>query len=401
MTRMLQESLQDIREQLALLLKKQDGVAADKIRWILSPYRICPLGAHVDHQGGAVLGMTIELYTLLAFAPLNAPEVRLHSLNYDRPARFALPVPRQPVDGWWRYAAGAAYALQQKHQLRRGLVGAVWGALPGGGLSSSASVGLAYLLALADSNGLELESRELVELDRILENEFLGLKNGILDQTSIVYGRERKLLYIDTRHFRVTPIALPENHPSFKFLILYSGISRELTGTGFNQRVQECHEAAQRLAELSSSGAYTLLGEVPRAVFEQYADRLPEPLRKRAKHFFAETERVEKGRALWQVGDLQAFGRLMNASCRSSIEQYESGSEPLRVLWQLLTERDGVYGSRFSGGGFGGCVIALVQADQAEAIGRSVLEPYLQRFPELKGKARFIITETDDGLRRL
>ncbi len=398
---MNQEELQSIRERLTQQLVEQERVSPGRIRWILSPYRICPLGAHVDHQGGAVLGMTIELYTLLAFAPLDAPEVRLHSLNYDRPARFALPVRRQPVEGWWRYAAGAAYALQQKHALRRGMVGAVWGALPGGGLSSSASVGLACLLALADSNDIELESRELVELDRILENEFLGLKNGILDQTSIVYGRERKLLHIDTRQVRVTPIALPEKHPPFKFLILYSGISRELTGTGFNQRVQECHEAAQRLGELSGSGAYARLGEVPRAVFDQYAVRLPEPLRKRATHFFTETERVEKGRALWQAGDLQAFGRLMNASCRSSIEQYESGSEPIRVLWQLLADRDGVYGSRFSGGGFGGCVIALVQADQAEAIGRSVLERYLQRFPELKGKARFIITETDDGLRRL
>ncbi len=398
---MKQEGLQRIRERLTQQLVEQERVAPGRIRWILSPYRICPLGAHVDHQGGAVLGMTIELYTLLAFAPLDTPEIRLRSLNYDRAARFALPVQRQPVDGWWRYAAGAAYALQQKHTLRRGWVGAVWGSLPGGGLSSSASVGLAYLLALADSNGIELEPRELVELDRILENEFLGLKNGILDQTSIVYGRERELLHIDTQAFRVTPVALPPQHPPFKWLIVYSGVSRELTGTGFNQRVQECREAAQRLGELSGSGIFVRLGEVPRAVFEQYADRLPEPLRKRATHFFTETERVEKGRALWQAGDIEAFGRLMNASCRSSIEQYESGSEPIRVLWQLLAERDGVYGSRFSGGGFGGCVIALVEADQAEAIGRSVLEPYLQRFPELKGKARFIITETDDGLRRL
>src|SRR5512138_232892 len=163
------------------------------MKQLFSPYRICPIGAHVDHQGGAVLGRTIQLGTMLAYEPLDTKEVHIASEQMGE-KKFAI---GDEIDKahWVRYAQAAARVLPHlKHGMRAYLTGPLIGA----GLSSSASVGLAYLKALADVNDIELSAEQLVQLDYELEHDQLGLQNGLLDPMAIVYGKKDALLFMDT-----------------------------------------------------------------------------------------------------------------------------------------------------------------------------------------------------------
>ena len=349
---------------------------------IFSPYRICPIGAHIDHQGGVVLGRTLNIGTTLDYEPLDSNEIRITSDQFGETIFFIDELDRAH---WVRYAQAAANVLNPK----RGMKAYVSGSLIGSGLSSSASVGLAYLKALADVNDIELTPEQLVQLDFQLEHDQLGLQNGLLDPMSIVYGKKDALLFMDTVTASVSPI--PDPLPSFAWVVAYSGVSRELTKSGFNVRVEECHQAADALLP-----GTRILSDIPREVFKDRKMRLPDNLRKRATHFFTEVERVHQGAKAWQEANLEVFGQLMNQSCHSSINNYESGSDILIELHELISGMDGVYGSRFSGGGYGGCVVALVHRASAENICARVTERFAARHPELQSKV--FVAETGDGI---
>ena len=360
----------------------------------LSPYRICPLGAHVDHQGGAVLGVAIDSYSVLAFVPSVDGNVLLTSEDFAGSAEFqADSVPEFAAD-WGRYARGAVAALHKLFpgQINRGIVGNSSGQLLGAGLSSSASAGVAYLMALASANGLDVDKAQLVELDRLIENEYLGLNNGIQDQTTIIYGRKDGIVHQDTRNRIVTHVHHPPNYADVAWLVIFSGYTRELTSSSFNDRVAECWEAARLLSPNAK-----LLGDVSEDVYLENKDMLPDHLQRRAAHYFTETARVEAGGAAWAAGDFAQFGGLMNASCQSSINQYECGSEPLIKLHEIALETAGVLGSRFSGGGFGGCLVALAKQNQAGQVIEAILEKYRLAYPEKANVCRGWIAKGVDG----
>lgn len=359
---------------------------------IFSPYRICPIGAHVDHQGGIVLARTIDLGTTLDYEPLDSKEIHLTSEQFGD-VQFSI----GDLDHahWARYAQAAARVLD----LRRGMKAYVRGSLIGSGLSSSASVGLAYLQALANVNDIVLTAEQLIQLDYELEHEQLGLQNGLLDPLSIVHGKKNSLLFMDTSASlsagSVTGSVSPLGDPlssGFAWIVAYSGVSRELTKSGFNVRVAECHEAASSLLP----GAWKLC-DVPRELFEEFKHTLPENLCKRATHFYTEVDRVRQGAKAWYEANLEQFGELMNESCRSSITNYEVGTDILIELHELISGLDGVYGSRFSGGGYGGCVVALAHGASAANVCARVAERFSSRHPELPSKV--LIAGTADGLR--
>lgn len=352
-------------------------------RVIFSPYRICPIGAHVDHQGGVTLGRTIMLGTTLEYEPLESKEIHITSDQLGEAVFFIEDL--DPAH-WVRYAQAAARVLNSK----RGMRAHVSGSLIGSGLSSSASVGLAYLKALADVNDIDLSNEQLVRLDYELEHAQLRLENGILDPLTIVHGRRDALLCMDTITASVTPIPdLPASDAAW--IVAFSGVTRELTKSGFNLRVRECRQAAELLKE----GAQ-ILSDIPREVFNEKKNALPVNLRKRAEHFFTEVERVRQGTQAWKECNLEQFGALMNESCASSINNYESGSEILIELHQLVSETDGVYGSRFSGGGYGGCVVALAKRELAKDACMKIAEKFSAQHPELPSKV--FIVETGDGI---
>lgn len=329
-----------------------------------------------------MLGRTINIGTTLEYELLDKNEIHLTS---DQLGETKFLIGDLDTMHWARYAQAAARVLNPKRGMRAHLSGSLIGA----GLSSSASVGLAYLKALADVNDIELSNEKLVHLDYELEHRQLGLQNGLLDPLTIVHGKKNALLFMDTVAVSVSPI--PDPLPSFAWIVAYSGISRELTKSGFNVRVEECYQAAVALLPDAK-----ILSDVPREVFEDRKMRLTENLRKRATHFFTEVERVQQGVKSWNEANLEVFGQLMNQSCQSSINNYEVGSEILVELHELVSGMDSVYGSRFSGGGYGGCVVALVQRAAAENICAFITKKFSARHPDLPSKA--FVAEMGNGL---
>ncbi len=365
------------------------------VNHVIAPYRICPLGAHIDHQGGHVLGRTINTGTVLSYAPQDEPRIELLSTEFDSMADFTIGVAVEKSH-WSRYAQAAALALQQQQPLSKGLVGVASGTLIGAGLSSSASIGLSYLSALAAVNGITLTAAELVELDRQLENDHLGLQNGILDQSSIVYGCENSFAFIHIREQQVTLVPDPADAASVCWLVVYSGIPRILTNTDYNQRVGECRQAAQLLHTEA-----TILSDVSPTLFRKKRLHMPESLKRRANHYFNEVERVSQGARAWQEGKFDQFGMLMNASSASSIEQYECGHEVIIALQQIVSATAGVFGSRFSGGGYGGCVIALADASVAPAAAEAIMNHYRAQFPNIASKAAVYLARPAGGLQQV
>ena len=143
----------------------------------------------------------------------------------------------------------------------------------------------------------------------------------------------------------------------------------------------------------------TNLRDVPREVYEQYKDRLPETWRRRAEHWYTEFERVQQGAEAWRRGDIETFGRLSFESGRSSIYNYETGSPELKKLYEIMNETEGIYGGRFSGAGFKGCCMALIDPAYEESILEAVERKYLEAFPNLKGKYSAYICNSADGVK--
>ncbi len=378
-------------EQIADLverLKRNFAVDAADIRIVKAPLRISPLGAHIDHQLGLVTGMTIDQAVLMAFAPNAKRRVEIESLNFERPVAFELDKvsPYQKGD-WGNYIRGAALALQQRHQLERGLVGVVGGDMPIGGLSSSAAVTIAYLLALETVNQLSVLPEENISLVRFTENQYIGLNNGILDQSVILFSRPEHLTLIDPQSVKIENIPSGVKRDDFDVLVVYSGVTHVLVGTDYNNRVAECQEAAQLLLNYAGEAAKDnpRLRHVAPQLFDTEGHRLPFPLKKRAAHYFGEMQRVSEGVSAWQKGDLLRFGELMNESGESSIKYYESGSPQLITLYEILRDTPGVYGARFSGAGFRGSCIALIDPSARASIAEAVHRRYPATHPHEAG----------------
>ena len=374
------------------------GVNPAMIRFARVPYRVCPLGAHVDHQLGTSTAMALNLGLTLAYAPSEGADVRLTSRNFPGTVRFSVDrPPDRRLEDWGDFARGAAVILKGRHHLMRGLVGIFSGRLQGG-ISSSAAAGVAALLALEDVNGLSVKAVENIEFGRKVENEFLGLRNGLLDQAAVLLSRRNHLTRIDCRTASHDSIPAPPGLPPYRLLLAFSGVKKALIGTDYNRRVEECAEAARDLLEASGRPALApVLGNVTFEEYEAHRGRLRAEPARRAAHFFSEAERVRQGVEAWRSGDLGRFGALMTASGESSIRSYECGTPPLIDLYHALIETDGVYGARFSGAGFRGCCVALVEAGAAPEVAGRISTVYAARHPELAGQAMTVTCETADG----
>ena len=367
------------------------------------PYRICPIGAHSDHQHGKITGLAIDKGIHIAYKPKMNGVVELVSLQFDKRAQWHVSaVPEVKENDWADYLRGATMMLGRKHTLHVGLSGVIEGSLPIGGLSSSAAVILAFLAALCKVNDLKLSPHELIMTALEAENKYVGVSCGKLDQSCEVYSKKDHLLYLDTQDDSYELIPTNAAMKPYKIAIFFSGIERTLAGSKFNMRVDECRSAAYALKAYAGIeyGKFpdTYLREVPYEVYLQYKDRLPENFAKRAEHWYTEFYRVQQGAEAWRRGDLEEFGRLSFESGHSSIYNYETGSPELKTLYEIMTKTDGIYGGRFSGAGFKGCCMALIDPAYEQSITEQVTKAYLKEFPQLEGKYSVHICQSADGV---
>ncbi len=397
-------SVQQLADQLIEQVVRWYNVPRGAVQVVFAPYRICPLGAHIDHQWGRVTAMALDRGVLLAFAPQDRPELALRSCDFEGEVRVALDTqvpPAQPGD-WGNYIRGAVRALQQDHQLPRGLVGVTAGRVAEGGLSSSAAVGVAYLLALEHVNQLQVTPQRNIALVQHIENEYLGLRIGILDQSAILLSRRGALTEIDCGQITHQLHPRPATMPRFAILIVFSGLRKALVSTDYNLRVSECAEAARTLLAAAGQGqVQPLLGNVSPAQYAEHRHCLSGPPARCAVAFLFRDAACEGWRARVRAGDLSMFGRLVTESGRSSIENYECGAPPLIDLYHTLVDTPGVYGARFSGAGFRGCCLALVDDQRAEQIAAEVIRQYQQQHPDLARQAWSMPCQDGDQARIL
>lgn len=361
-----------------------------------------PLGAHIDHQYGKINGLAINRGIYIAYSRKENGVVELQSVNFPKRAQFHVgEIPDEKVGDWADHMRGAAKILEEKYPIRYGISAVIEGTLPIGGLSSSAAVIIAFMSALAAVNQIHLDPWETIMMAKAAENKYVGVNCGKLDQSCEVLCKKDQLLYMDCADDSYQLI--PWTGPKFKIAVFFSGLERSLATSAYNLWQDECKAAAYSL--LAYAGleygkfADTRLRDVPTPVFEEYKDRLPANFRKRATHYFNEYARAEAGAEAWRKGDLKTYGRLIFESGRSSIENYECGCPELITLYNIMIETDGIYGGRFSGAGFKGCCMALVDPAKAEDVVHNVEEKYLAVYPVLRGKYLSELCDSADGVK--
>lgn len=381
---------------------------------IFSPYRVCPLGAHVDHQHGLVTGFAINKGVDLWFNVREDSLVKLSSLSFEGTVEFDLAKRTEVREKHWGdYARGAKYALKKRFELTHGIDGVIKGSLPVGGLSSSAAVLIAYVMAFAKANGIRLQPFEVVQIASEAEREYIGLNNGILDQACIALGKKNELLFLDCdtneyRHIKFggAKESLPKQgglEGLFEIGIFFSGLTRSLVNSDYNLRVFECKTAAWNMLAYHEQPLKTFektfLRDIPKETFDKTRDMMPSRFARRAEHFYSEYRRVRQGVTAWETGNLQLFGKLSFDSCESSIHNYECGSPELISIYNIMRPLQGVYGGRFSGAGFKGAVIALVDPAYKEDIEKTLTEQYLKEYPEYTDTFKVYWVQPDDGAR--
>ena len=367
-----------------------------------SPYRICPIGAHSDHNLGKITGFAIDKGIHIAYSPKQNGVIEMSSLQFAKRAQWHIREIGGKTGDWADYLRGATWALAKEYPLTVGLCGVIEGSLPIGGLSSSAAVILAFLDALAKVNNIKLTDRQLIDIAFDAEKNYVGINVGTLDQSCEVLSRKDALLYLDCKdnHYELIP-ANPAMKP-YKIAIFFSGLEHSLAGSKYNMRVDELRSGVYALQAFSGMEygkfAQANARDVSYETYLEYKDKLPVPWAKRCEHWYTEFKRVEVGAEAWRRGDIDAYGKLSFESGWSSIHNWESGAPEQIRLYEIMTETPGIYGGRFSGAGFKGCCMALVDPAKAEQIAERVEREYLTAFPEMKGKYSFHLCESADGI---
>ncbi|WP_270660847.1 galactokinase [Streptococcus anginosus] len=386
-------SIQQLRSNFATIF----GAEADYT--FFSPGRINLIGEHTDYNGGHVFPAAISLGTYGAARKRDDNLLRFYSANFEDKGIIEVPLENlrfEKEHNWTNYPKGVLHFLQKAgHVIDKGMDVYVFGNIPNGsGLSSSASLELLTGIIAERLFDLKLERLDLVKIGKQTENEFIGVNSGIMDQFAIGMGADQRAIYLDTNtlEYDLVPLDLKDN----VVVIMNTNKRRELADSKYNERRAECEKAVE---ELKQKLSIATLGELNEWDFDEYSYLIQDENRlKRARHAVLENQRTLQAQATLQAGNLEKFGRLMNASHVSLEHDYEVTGLELDTLVHTAWEQEGVLGARMTGAGFGGCAIALVRKDAVETFQKNVG----QKYEEVVGYApSFYIAEIAGGSRVL
>ena len=366
-------------------------------RTFFAPGRINLIGEHTDYNGGHVFPCAITFGTYGLVRKREDDLIRVYSLNFDQVGVVTFAVSDDTYEtshDWANYVKGVVTLLRQDGHVIGGFDFLLAGNIPNGaGLSSSASLELVTAFMLNEVNGLGLDRLDLVRLGQRVENTFIGVNSGIMDQFAIGMGQAGKamLLDCDTLEYSYAPLELA----GYDIVIMNTNKRRELADSKYNERRRECDTA---LGLIQPKRDVDALGQLSMATFEQVAIDLPETLYKRARHAVSENERTKDAYVALQEGRLETFGQLMNASHASLRDDYEVTGRELDTLVAATQQCDGVIGARMTGAGFGGCAIAIVDEASTEDVIRTVSNLYEA---EIGYAPTCYIASVGDGVREL
>lgn len=342
------------------------------------PGRVNLIGEHTDYNEGFVLPCALPFDVLVAARPRADDTVVLHSLNFRGDASFPLDSIEATGPRWAQYVKGVAWALQQSGHSLRGLDMALEGDVPvGSGLSSSAAIEVAVATAFAHATEAEISGPEIAQICKKAENDFAGVPSGIMDQFISATGQKDHALFLDCRDlsFEQIPFA-PEEH-GLALVVADTAKRRSLAESVYGQRVEECAEAVRLLRQFMPD--IHSLRDVPFDRFQVYQPKLPDVIRRRARHVITENARVLGAVDALKFGAPEGLGAMMNASHDSLRDDYEVTGEHLDAMVEESRRIAGVLGSRMTGAGFGGSTVTLLKADALEHFLEEVPARYQER----------------------
>jgi len=354
-------------------------------RRFFAPGRINLVGAHLDYNGGDVLPMAVDRGIYAAARLRSDGRIRLVSLDQEAEVEVdaaAVGARTRPEWGWAGYPLGVWHGFQQRTGLGAGLEMVVAGDLPmASGLSSSAAIEVVTAIALDALHDTRLERQQLALLAHRAETGFVGLRCGIMDQFASALGRPGHVLWLHCAGPRWEHV--PFDPKACEVLVMDTRKTRRLAKTGFNERVAQCATAHELLRmhvrDLPHLALYTL-DDLALA-----REAMDEVLFRRARHVVTEMERIRAGTAALRHGDYKELGRQLDASHRSTADDYEVSCAELDAITEAARGHEAVYGARLTGAGFGGCAIALVRPGSSSSVGREVAERFAARFGVVPG----------------
>lgn len=370
-------------------------------RVFFAPGRVNLIGEHTDYNGGYVFPCALSFGTFLLIAPNKDLKMRFASLNINvsdgKPEVTevlinALTSPL-PKNAWVNYPLGCiAQFVKRGHVIPQGYDFLFWGDVPAGaGLSSSAAIEVVTAYAMNALLQTGYDRTEIAKIGQLSEHEFAGVNCGIMDQFASAQGKKDHAVYLncDTLEFELVPVKLD----GIKVVISNTHSPHKLDSGAYNARVEQCHTA---VAQISKVRPLMCLAELSMAEFEQVKHAITDEVAlRRAHHVVGEVQRTKDAVAALQKGDIQTFGKLMNASHVSLRDDYEVTGLELDTLAEAAWKVDGVIGSRMTGGGFGGCTVSLVREEAIPAF----IEQVGKEYTEKTGlKADFYIAQIGDGV---
>ena len=367
----------ELQEELAQSFNKRFGY--DPAKLYFSPGRVNLIGEYTDFNGGHVFPAAISVGTYGAIAPRDDNQIRTYSANYPEAGIQTITVTDlalRPYDTWIKYLRGVMTVMAEAgYPVTKGFDLAIFGDMPtASGLSSSASLEILLLNMLKDMMGYQIDKLTIVKLGQAVENDYLGLKTGIMDQFAVAFGEDEQGIFLDTNTMAYEMV--PAEFGEYRLLVMTTNKKRELTDSKYNERRAESEEA---LALLQENVDVETLGDLTVPQFEAAAADFEKDhalVMKRARHAVSENQRTIAAKAALQAHDLVQFGELLTASHASLRDDFEVSGIELDTLVETALRQPGVLGARMTGAGFGGSAIALVEKDQVPAVTTAVGDVY-------------------------
>ena len=338
---------------------------------VRSPGRVNLIGEHTDYNDGFVFPMAIDRATWIALRPRKDNKVIAVSVDMEDKQEFQLDNLKRPAKTEWiDYLIGVTWALQERGYTLTGWDGVITGDVPiGSGLSSSAALELATARAFYTVSDFEWDAATMAKVGMSAENDWLGLKTGIMDQMISAAGVENRALLIDCRSLETSTAPLP---PNTAVVILDTSTRRGLVDSKYNERREQCEAAARHFGVKA-------LRDVDIETFNQGADELEPLIRQRARHIITENDRTLRAQQAMNNSDPETLGQLMIESHISLRDDFEVSSDALDIIVDCANAENSCYGARMTGAGFGGCAVALVRADGIQEFVNNVEACYVSK----------------------
>ena len=344
---------------------------------VRSPGRVNLIGEHTDYNEGFVLPAAIDKEIILAVASRDDRTCRMVAADLGQTYETTLDVLVHSSLGWPNYLLGIADQLQKGNIPVQGFDCVFGGDIPiGSGMSSSAALEAGFLYALNELNGLNLDRLKMARMAQRSENEFVGLRCGIMDQFANLFGHEGSVILLDCRSLQYEYV--PFNRTDIQIVLCDTQVKHELASSEYNVRRSQCEAGVQVIKKYDPS--VHSLRDVSRGVLEQHRDEMDPMVYKRCGYVISENQRVLAGCEDLRHDDLEAFGRKMVQSHEGLRDEYQVSCPELDTLVDAALGIDGVYGARMMGGGFGGCTINLVREDCVQDFSGSVTEIFRDSF---------------------